>query len=779
MPQSGPHLRIQREKPINPQRPKRFWDTYKPENPKEHSRILFEQLQQAVVDAQAEIGGFDDRHLLRIQVRKGLRPEDLAALKVEVVSQEDDTIILVFADEGGLKTFESRLATIMRGEKATRQALLYALEAFSVWTEEDRTAWALRKEGFPQTDTFLLDVELWPLTRPHDQTRMTRAFESWMSEQGIDKTDSIKRSTLILYRMRVNERQAQLLLRHRDVRTVDLPPRYALEPRLLQLDINVLPKIPAVPRNAPGLVVLDSGITTNHPLLRSAIGDAQSFVPNDNNVVGSHGTQVAGIALYDDVAECANTQNFIPRLRIFSGRVWDEDGSVEQNTTFMENNIYEAVYYFKTNYGCRIFNLSFGDSRKPYLGGHIRGLAVILDELARTEGVLFVVSTGNFLGTETVPQDWLRDYPNYLSTQEARLIDPAPALNVLTVGSIARTEVSFYAQRYANYLEEQPIARRGQPSPFTRRGPSVKGAIKPELIDYGGNYSIAIRAHRAPPSRQGLGELSTSDQFTSGGQLLAEDVGTSFAAPHVTHLAAKLLYEIPTASSNLIRALLVAHARHPPASIDLFEGDREKLNMICGYGQVQPNALFRSLENQVTLWAEDRIENKKHHFYEIPIPEDFYSRGKRLRELTVALAHTPAIRTTRIDYKATQISFRLVEGLRLNEVITSFNANTPKDEHENIGELVSNRSLAETTRSKGTVQACTWQFKIINSSRRKKKLFLIVTRKDSGQWGSSISDQYEYYALVIFLSDQEGQNVRIYTQLKNKLGARMKARMQM
>lgn len=412
--------------------------------------------------------------------------------------------------------------------------------------------------------------------------------------------------------------------------------------------------------------------------------------------------------------------------------------------------------------------MSFGDERKPYLGGHLRGIAVILDELARSEGVLFIVSIGNFLGTEHVTPNWLTDYPDYLSAEEACLIDPAPALNVLTVGSIARTDISFNAQRYLTTIEEKPVARRGQPSPFTRRGPSVKGAIKPELVDYGGNYSIEVRASSAPLNRRGLGELSTSSQFAQSGQLVAEDVGTSFAAPHVAHLAAKLLIELPHATSNLIRALLVAHARHTESALDLFKGDKERLNTICGYGQVQSNALFRSLQNQVTLWAVDKIENKTHHFYEIPIPEDFYSRGKRKRELTVALAHTPVVRTTRIEYKASQIDFRLVEASTFTEIEKSFNKNTPKTEYENISEL-SNRTVNKTTRSKGTVQASTWQFKIINKNRRKKKLFVVVTRQDTAQWGNPLAEEYESYALVIFFSDREGENVRLYTQIRNKI----------
>ncbi|HXH09454.1 MAG TPA: hypothetical protein VNP04_06805 [Alphaproteobacteria bacterium] len=83
-----------------------------------------------------------------------------------------------------------------------------------------------------------------------------------------------------------------------------------------------------------------------------------------------------------------------------------------------------------------------------------------LDTLARELGVLFLVPTGNFEGTDILPVDWRIEYPRYLLRPEAALIDPAPALNALTVGSLACWDATFNAQRYRNDPGEQPIARR-------------------------------------------------------------------------------------------------------------------------------------------------------------------------------------------------------------------------------------------------------------------------------------------------------------------------------
>ncbi|MCV5949463.1 peptidase S8, partial [Escherichia coli] len=83
-------------------------------------------------------------------------------------------------------------------------------------------------------------------------------------------------------------------------------------------------------------------------------------------------------------------------------------------------------------------------------GKHIRGIAYLLDTLSRQYNVLFVVSAGNFAGSDEppVPQSsWRDEYPDYLLHEASVIIDPAPALNVLTVGSIARHNATHDAQR--------------------------------------------------------------------------------------------------------------------------------------------------------------------------------------------------------------------------------------------------------------------------------------------------------------------------------------------
>jgi hypothetical protein len=272
----------------------------------------------------------------------------------------------------------------------------------------------------------------------------------------------------------------------------------------------------------------------------------------------------------------------------------------------------------------------------------------------------------------------------------------------------------------------------------------------------------------------GLGELSTCKDF-AGGRLLADDSGTSIAAPYVAHLSASILSIYPEATRDVIRAMLTAHAEIPKSCESLFEDD-EMLRKVCGYGQVNLRGLFRSLENEVSMVATGTIQNKRHHFYEIPIPEDFVTKGRRPREISIGMSYTPYIRSTRLSYKASRIEFKLVTAPDLDHVTKMFNKATDKKEYDRIPEL-ENRNINSTIRGKGTVQASTWKYTQFNkrSKLQSNRLFIVVTRNDY-PWGEPHSATDEPYALVACFRDRSNQQARLYSQIRAELRARERAR---
>ena len=67
--------------------------------------------------------------LIKIALSGKMSPEDISKASggVEIVSQEDDTLILAFATETQLEEFSAKLASLADGEKVTYEKILYAL----------------------------------------------------------------------------------------------------------------------------------------------------------------------------------------------------------------------------------------------------------------------------------------------------------------------------------------------------------------------------------------------------------------------------------------------------------------------------------------------------------------------------------------------------------------------------------------------------------------------------------------------------------------------------
>ena len=269
------HFKFNREQPITSKRPKKgFPPGRKIDDITSHGQFLLESFTNAKEKAHSQETGYDERLLFKIEIDdiEGSNLESIPG--VELISQEKKGIFLVFSSDNALEEFEARLTSLASGGEPTRKSLLEALSSFDTFTPEDRTGWALANYGIPESQEFNIDVELWPLGNADERQALINAFEVWLKKQKIVIRDKVSNELIIIYRISATPNYIDLLLNHRDVRLVDLPPKFNLDLSLLHKDIQDLPIPPPPSDNAPGIVVLDSGITTGHPLLKSAIGDA-------------------------------------------------------------------------------------------------------------------------------------------------------------------------------------------------------------------------------------------------------------------------------------------------------------------------------------------------------------------------------------------------------------------------------------------------------------------------------------------------------------------------
>lgn len=758
----------------------------KKDDVRQHGENLGHQLEGAeeILNTQKP-SQFDPGLLLKLHIQAGtITEEALHSFGIDVVSEETDETLIVFLNEQAKQEFLRRLGRYQGGEsgRGVSANVFHAIEEVATWQRQDRLGRTLRSEHWTDEEIKVVDVELWPRESNQLNRRECDQTVSWLREQGAEVWDHLATDSISLVRVQLSGKVLDAILELETVRIVDLPPSIYLETADYDLELKNVTIEGPEESEATTIAILDSGVVSGHPMLAPAIGEEMSFIPGkDPTDETGHGTAVGGFALYGDVEKCVEERYFATPLRLLSGKVLSGDQN-HYDRKLIASQVIEAVDYFHGQLGCRIFNISFGDRQQPYDGLHVRGLAAVLDELARKHDIVFIVSAGNFQGTDDVPIDWRQEYPGYLFSQDARIIDPAPALNVITVGSLARYDADRNAARYPTDPSYQPIARINELSPFSRTGPGPNGAIKPDLVEYGGNLSVDIRAGGARFADRNIGEISLKHSY-AGDRLFLPMIGTSFAAPKVSHITGRLLNRYPDASANLVRALLLLNASWPTEAttlidnldVTLVEGSltaKQLTHYGYGYGLPDIDSAIYSRENCVTLVAEETIGVDQTHFFEIPLPEAFLERGRCQRNIRVSLAHSPLCRSTRKKYKGSKIYFKVVLDEDVDTLASRFQHGSDLD---NIDEW-NGLSPGSQLRSKGTAMAATKNLASLSSRSpllNGKRLFVVVTHQVE-DWARELVGE-EPYALAVAIEDAS-EEVRLYAQLRARLRLQQRAR---
>jgi subtilisin family serine protease len=609
-----------------------------------------------------------------------LDEDQLDRMGLTVLEREPGRVLVVFSSDEDLTAFRQRLSSYGGDIDGPAYAELAGIERLVPLIPDDRVGSRLRERPLePGTTSASLDVELWHPGTRQGAARSLEQLRLAVESLNGEVTDEVIGADIVLARIKVDAARVDQLLTLDRVREVDRPPQTQIEPyEEPAARAQDLPEVSEPPDGAAGVLVVDSGITANHPLLRNLVGDAQAFPgpattppwgPADEEVrTGGHGTSVSGIAGLGDLSGFTPGTTIAGEVRLFSGRVLDEQCSYDPDE-LVEHQLEEAVRYFVDNYPeTRVINLSLGDPTMVFRDGASQPrLAARIDELAyelQSSNVLFVISSGNYDYVALNAGDEIRMYPDYLLDPSARLIEPASAALALTVGGLANGRDPTAAGRRA------VAGTLGHPSPFTRSGPGVGGMIKPDVVEFAGD--VVLDGSDIPVVDDTVGVISTNRGFAPpGGSLLRRVRGTSFAAPAVSHLAAKLFNQFPEASPNLIRALVADSATLPPSRPSPLDGDfsDESVWRIFGYGRPDFERAVASAENDVLLIAESSIELDAYQLFEVPeIPRDFFDlAGDRL--LSATLAFDPPTRHTRSDdYLGVRLQFRLFRNTTLDQL---------------------------------------------------------------------------------------------------------------
>jgi hypothetical protein len=269
-------------------------------------------------------------------------------------------------------------------------------------------------------------------------------------------------------------------------------------------------------------------------------------------------------------------------------------------------------------------------------------------------------------------------YPQFLYSDRNKMLEPASAANVLTVGSLAHT--NGLGSEDGDLVGVRPLTRAGQPSPFTRIGPGIGQMFKPDLVDYGGTavFDGPTQLLLDGGRRASAGVLTLHHLYLD--RLFTFKSGTSFAAPLVAYKAALIREAFPDASANFVRAVLALAAEVPTEAQEcLAEYDDDQKRAVVGYGIANVDNALTSEDNRVILFAEDELQVDHFAVYEVPIPKEFQTT-QGVRQIKIALAFDPPTRHSRLDYAGLGMGFRLICGASQEEVFDAFRSWEKKKE---------------------------------------------------------------------------------------------------
>jgi len=667
-----------------------------------------------------------------------------------------------------------------------------------LWSRHDRIGRNLRRDigeagEDGQAARYVVDIELWHRGTRDLALASVQEVEDLLGQAALTDQRILDRyvgDALCLLRVIVDGAVLSRLLDLAVVAEIEYPPQPDFDPiTAAQVTPRDFPAPIPPDRSGPRVCVLDSGLATRHPLLVNNVGAAAAFMstttrPEDEH---GHGTMVGGLAVYGNVRACYTNGSFSSPVTVFSARVLNQDNRFDDEQLIV-NQMRRAITTFRSApHNCRVFNLSLGSSTPAFGDGIERQTiwAESLDLLARELKVLLIVSAGNFneifannrADAETV----LTQYPNYLLHPSARISDPATAGIPVTVGAISEHDVAAIRRGVGATDISQPIARRNQAAPFTRVGHGINGAIKPEFVDYGGNAVFRGTGNQRTVGRdRGVDVMSFSHQPLR--QLFAYDVGTSFAAPAVARNAAILWHHLRRSLSlepdpNLVRAVMASAAYVPSEIIEAFPRKDDQFR-VAGYGRIDSAFALDSSDRRVTLVAQGSLALDRFAVYAVPIPPSLVAASGN-KFIRVALAFDPPVRRRRMDYLGVQMTFQMIRGKSLEEVLNAYRSVGPEEEPDAAiqGSCKIDFDPKETARDGGykrklsTLQRGDFNF-IRNATRYGDTYWLVV--RSERKW-APVEIETQDYALAVVLAAEDDRlysNVSLRLQQRTRIRAR-------
>lgn len=481
----------------------------------------------------------------------------------------------------------------------------------------------------------------------------------------------------------------------------------------------------------PIAAIFDAVPLSQHPRLAGTLNIDDPF-DLEGQAVGmrSHGTAMASAVVHGDLN--AAWERPLERRVHFVNMLYAtaDAGAPERFPDLLPADMFErAVLAMHTGDAptaqhVLIVNASLGDANKPF-AGRLSGWARVVDHLAATYGILFVISAGNHhapletrdmtagafeaLDPAERARVALRASAKQLTTR--RILAPAEAMNAITVGALHADQFS-----YSNPLPAYNFdvwADTGLCSVSSALGPGHNGATKPEILAPGGRHHVRLSPqgdhhHLVPLTINaatfgGIAVAAPPSGASLGPNVVARSIGTSVAAALATGVAARAhealeaaypdFGAIPSAQrACLLKALLVHGARWTNARGLLIEvlgppegrysyRQKDNVRRYIGYGAYDPELIINCTDDRATLWAVGTLMADQGRRFRIPWPTTMTAKAQP-HGLSATLAWFSPPRPGAVAYRAVRMKIVEPEQLGTAGIKASGVQPDPKQAHK-------------------------------------------------------------------------------------------------
>jgi Subtilase family len=422
----------------------------------------------------------------------------------------------------------------------------------------------------------------------------------------------------------------------------------------------------------PIIGILDTGISSETPLKSILINDdtfnltsESPFIDNANNGYG-HGTSVAALAAFGRMAYTRAYRGEIPSdAKLLSMKILHGDSGF-----ISQQDILDQLKRAKDTYTeCRLFVLTTCYSANKSTNEDYSAYAFELDKFSHENNWLIFISTAN--NNEATDQS---EYSlEYFYHESCNICSPAESMNNITIGAAADNLKFGFFTGISNSKEFPALYSRKSHIDLTNflpKNKQNKNLFKPDVLECGGDYE----QHGALIGKDSRATMEVLSANPASG--FYNDCGTSFSAPLVANIAARIMKTYPTIKSQTIKALIVNEA-----SVKKIPFPRLVVKLqskVVGHGLVDPVRSLSSNTSSITFIVEDEISPEEMKIFPLNFPSYLSNlnlgKKKALIEISATLCFSfLPILNNHLSYCPIQMAFSIFRNHSAEDIIRSEN----------------------------------------------------------------------------------------------------------